>query len=233
MRASLTFAVLVMFSIVYASDSPPGFFDVPWGTSIDSTRLLSGGAGWGADGSAAEFPPELNIQVYRTNNTIAGYNATVRYYFYESRLFQTTVMFDFAKLTSYDFNYNVYRSVTEYYTYIRSNTLSFVLDVYDLLSKKYGKKEPVFKGLDPRYTFVRLDALVKQERWNFRYHPFDFYQMIVTSSYALWDFPHTRVIFSINISAPDKRFEYTLSAASLDMVQMVTIRRDKLRMSGL
>ncbi len=229
---SLLFVSAVV-STLYAIDSPPAFYDIPWGTSADSVRILTKGQGWNTDNVGSEFPSDLKITVFNTNVTIAGYSASVRYYFWENKLFQSTVIFDFKELTSYDFNYNVYRSVSEYYSFIRSKTLTFVFDIYDLLAKKYGKKEPIFKGLDPRFTFFRLDALVKQEKWNFRYHPYDFFQMIATSSYARWDFPHTRVIFSVNISAADKRFEYLLSSASLDMVELVTARRDQLRMSGL
>jgi hypothetical protein len=233
MRTVFFIAIFSIVVISYGVDSPPAFYDIPWGTPPDSVRLMTKGQGWNVDKVGSEFPQDLNITVYNTDVTIAGYSASIRYYFWENKLFQSTVVFDFKDLTSYDFNYNVYRSVSEYYTFIRSNTLTFVFDIYDLLAKKYGKKEPVFKGLDPRFTFVRLDALVKQERWNFRYHPYDFYQMIATSSYARWDFPGTRVIFSVNISAADKRFDYSLSAASLDMVEEVTIKRDQLRMSGL
>lgn len=230
-----TFIVILIISAgsLFAADSPPAFYDIPWGTSADSVRLLTKGQGWNIDRVGLEFPKDLNISVFNTSVTIAGYSASIRYYFWDNRLFQSTVIFDFKELASYDFNYNVYRSVSEYYAFIRSKTLTFVFDVYDLLAKKYGKKEPVFKGLDPRFTFVRLDALVKQERWNFRYHPYDFYQMIAGSSYARWDFPKTRVIFSVNFSAADKRFEYLLSAASTVMVDEITERRDQYRMSGL
>jgi hypothetical protein len=143
------------------------------------------------------------------------------------------VEFDFSSLATYDFNYNVYRSVNEYYHAIRSRTLTFVHDIFDLLRKKYGKKEPVFEGLDPRNVFVPLDKYVNRERWNLRYHPYDYYQSIVTSAYAQWLFPETRVIFSTKISAPDKRFDYTLSLTSLDYAEKVNEMKDQLRMQDL
>ncbi len=141
--------------------------------------------------------------------------------------------FNFNRLKNYDFNYNVFRSVNEYYYAIRNSTISFINDIYDLLQKKYGKKEPVFKGLDPRLMFVKLDRYVKQERWNLRYHPYDYYTHIVSSSYARWDFPKTRVVFSLNLSAPDKRFDYRLSSVSLDMEREIKKKRDELLMKGL
>ena len=87
-----------------------------------------------------------------------------------------------------------------------------MLDLEKKMVKKYGMKEPVFKGLDPRSMFVKLDAYLKRERWNLRYHPYDYYQRIVTAAYARWDFPKTRVIFSVNISAIDTAAPNHISA---------------------
>lgn len=215
------------------SSSPDGFNGAVWGSTPAQVQQATAAAGWQADRVAQDFPPEMGVTAFRANSTIAGYRAAVTYYFWQDKFFQATVRFDFDDLASFDFNYNVYRSVNEYYSVIRARTLNFVQDVYTLLGKKYGKKQPVFKGLDPRYAFVRLDAYLKQERWNLRYHPYDYYQRIVTAAYARWDFPKTRVIFSINIAAPDKRFEYALSAVSLDMEKGVQKELDRLRMRGL
>jgi hypothetical protein len=216
-----------------ASSSPDGFNGAVWGSAPAQVQQAVGAAGWQPDRAAQDFPPEMGVAAFRNNSTIAGYKAAVTYYFWKDKYFQATVRFDFDDLASFDFNYNVYRSVNEYYSVIRARTLNFVRDIYALLGKKYGKKEPVFKGLDPRYAFTRLDAYLKQERWNLRYHPYDYYQRIVTASYARWDFPKTRVIFSINISAPDKRFDYALSAVSLDMEKAVRNELDSLKMRGL
>jgi len=215
------------------SSSPNGFNGATWGSTAAQVQRDVGATGWQPDRVAQDFPPEMGVTAFRVNSTIAGYKAAVTYYFWKDKFFQATVRFDFDDLASFDFNYNVYRSVNEYYSAIRARTLNFVLDIYSLLGKKYGKKEPIFKGLDPRYAFTRLDAYLKQERWNLRYHPYDYYQRIVTASYARWDFPKTRVIFSINISAPDKRFEYALSATSLDMEKDVQTELDRLKMRGL
>jgi CRISPR/Cas system endoribonuclease Cas6 (RAMP superfamily) len=111
--------------------------------------------------------------------------------------------------------------------------MGFVHEIYKLLESKYGKKRPVFKGLNPLEIFSKLDSYLKLERWNLRYHPYDFYQRIVTSAYARWDFPKSRIIFSINISAPDKRFDYILSAASLEMKRAIDDEIEQLRSSGL
>ncbi len=215
------------------SSSPDGFNGAFWGSPAAQVQRDVGATGWQPDRVAQDFPPEMGVTAFKTNSTIAGYKAAVTYYFWRDKFFQATVRFDFDDLASFDFNYNVYRSVNEYYMAIRARTLNFVTDIYTLLGKKYGKKEPIFRGLDPRYAFTRLDAYLKQERWNLRYHPYDYYQRIVTASYARWDFPKTRVIFSINISAPDKRFEYALSATSLDMEKAVQTELDSLKMRGL
>jgi len=215
------------------SSSPDGFNGAEWGSTPAEVQKAVGAANWQPDRVAADFPPEMGVTAFRANSTIAGYKAAVTYYFWQNRFFQATVRFDFDDLASFDFNYNVYRSVNEYYSVIRARTLNFVQDIYTLLGKKYGKKQPVFKGLDPRFAFVRLDAYLKQERWNLRYHPYDYYQRLVTAAYARWDFPKTRIIFSINISAPDKRFEYALSAVSLDMEKDVNKELDRLKMRGL
>ena len=106
-------------------------------------------------------------------------------------------------------------------------------DIYELLRKKYGTKEPVFKGLDPRHVFSELDRYVLRERWNLRYHPYDFYLNIVTSSYARWDFPRTRVIFSLNIAAAQKRFDYQLSLSSIDQAASLQKAMDAVRAKGL
>jgi hypothetical protein len=212
---------------------PNGFNGAEWGAAPADVQRAVGAAGWQPDPIAQSFPQGMGVTAFRANSQIAGYNAAVTYYFYQNRFFQATVRFNFDDLANFDFNYNVYRSVNDYYSVIRARTINFVQDIYTLLAKKYGKKEPVFKGLDPRFAFARLDAYVKQERWNLRYHPYDYYQRIVTASYARWDFPKTRVIFSINISAPDKRFEYALSAVSLDMEREVNTEMDRLKMQGL
>ena len=226
-------AIVFMFPYLSFSQSPDGFNNANWGTSSAEVKKAVNAQGWQADPVSKDFPQDLKVTVFKASSLIAGYKAVTRYYFWEDRFFQATVSFDFDKLKTFDFNYNVFRSVNEYYSVIRSNTLVFVNDVYALLRKKYGMKEPVFKGLDPRMVFVRLDAYLRQERWNLRYHPYDYYQHIITAAYARWDFPKTRVIFSINISAPDKRFDYQLSAASLDLEVLINKKMNELRMQGL
>lgn len=219
--------------VAFGATDPGGFNDAPWGSSQEQVRATINPGQWLSDPSAAKFPADLKITVYRTNTEIAGKKATVKYYFQEDSFFQATVFFDFEDLKSYDFNYNVFRSVNEYYLAVRSRTLVFVHDIYDLLKKKYGMKEPVFEGLDPRSVFVKLDSYVKKERWNLRYNPYDYYLKINTAAYARWDFPKTRVIFSINISASDKRFDYTLSLSSLRLERAIKQKMDSLRMKGL
>lgn len=213
--------------------SPDGFNGAAWGSTPAEVQRAAGVNAWQPDPVARDFPPEMGVTAFRANSTIAGYPAVVTYYFWQDRFFQATVRFPFNDLVNFDFNYNVYRSVNEYYSAIRARTLNFTQDIYTLLRKKYGQKQPVFRGLDPRHSFVRLDEYLKRERWNLRYHPYEYYRRIVTASYARWDFPKTRVIFSINISAPDKRFDYQLSAVSLDLERDVQKELDRLKMRGL
>lgn len=227
------FLIILCPLMILGGTDPGGFNDAPWGSSQEQVRSIVKPSQWLSDPSAAEFPADLKITVYRTNAEIAGYKATVKYYFQEDSFFQATVFFNFEDLKFYDFNYNVFRSVNEYYIAVRSRTLLFVHDIYDLLRKKYGMKEPVFKGLDPRTIFVKLDSYVKKERWNLRYHPYDYYLKINTAAYAEWDFPKTRVIFSINISASDKRFDYILSLSSLKLEKSIQEKMYQLRMKGL
>lgn len=225
--------IIAFLAPVISAQPFPGFNDARWGSAPQEVRQAVDAQEWQPDPRADEFPEEMNVTVFRTQGEVAGYNATTRYYFWQDRFFQATVEFDFEELAEYDFNYNVYKSVSEYYSEIRNRTLVFIRDVYSLLGKKYGKKQPVFKGLDPRFAFTRLDAYLRQERWNLRYHPYDFYKRIVTAAYARWDFPKTRLLFSINIAAPDKRFDYSLSAVSLDLEKEINDEMDRLRMEGL
>lgn len=217
----------------YAAQPPEGFQNAQWGMSPEEVRKAADIGGWQSIPVDPAFPQDLGITMYAASSTVAGYPAQVKYYFIEKKFFQATITFNFDQLKTFDFNYNVFISVDRYYRAIHDQTITFVADIYDLLHKKYGKKQPVFKGLDPRYIFKYTDAYIKQEIWNLRYHPSEYYKRIVTAAYARWDFPKTRVIFSINISAVDKRFDYQLSCTSLDLEKAVNKKKDALRMTGL
>jgi hypothetical protein len=231
-------AALALTLISAPPNSPSISFDgwngAKWGSTPDAVRQATGAINWQADqAGAGAFPQDVTITVFRGTGTIAGYPANITYYFHENRFFQATVRFNFDDLKTYDFNYNVFRSVNEYYTAIRNRTLVFVHDIYDLLRKKYGEKKPYFKKLDPKECFVNLDGYLKRESWNLRYHPYDYYLHIIADSYARWDFPTTRVIFSLSINAPEKRFDYTLSLASIKLSSRILSIKDSLRMKGL
>ncbi len=225
--------ILSLLAVPFAQEPPNGYENAAWGSSAAQVQTILKIQNWQPDQSTKNFPPDLNITVFKETTEINGRKATVQYYFWEDKFFQSTIRFEFNDLKNFDFNYNVYRSVNEYYTVIRSKSLVFVHDIYALLNKKYGMKEPVFKGLDPRSMFVKLDAYLKRERWNLRYHPYDYYQRIVTAAYARWDFPKTRVIFSVNISAIDKRFDFLLSHTSLDLERLINKKMDQLRYQRL
>lgn len=225
--------LFIIYSLLAAQQQPvTGFNGAKWGSQPDEVRTATGVKNW-LPMPVEGFPEQMNIKVFSSNTTIAGYSAVVKYYFWNDLFFQATTSFNFNELENFDFNYNVYRSVNEYYSAIRNKTMGFVHEIYKLLESKYGKKRPVFKGLNPLEIFSKLDSYLKLERWNLRYHPYDFYQRIVTSAYARWDFPKSRIIFSINISAPDKRFDYILSAASLEMKRAIDDEIEQLRSSGL
>ena len=217
---------------LYAAEPPVGFQDAEWGNTPEQVKAAAKIGAWQTVADNG-FEPDLNVTVYSAPAQIAGYPATVKYYFFENKFFQTTTVFDFDELKTFDFNYNVFISVDRYYRAIHDKTVTFVTDIYDLLRKKYGKKQPVFKGLDPRHIFVKTDKYIKQELWNLRYHPSEYYKRIVTAAYARWDFPKTRILFSINISAIDKRFDYKLSLVSLDLEEEINKKKDSLRMQGL
>jgi hypothetical protein len=217
-----------------AAEPPVGYNAAVWGASPEQVKSVLKPQSWQGDASTEKgFPEDLKVSVFKSNETVAGYKAVVKYYFMENKFFQVTVVFPFDEFVNYDFNYNVFRSVNEYYNDIRSKTSVFVNDIYELLYKKYGKKEPVFKGLDPKHLFINLDMYLAQERWNLRYHPYDYYLRIKTSAYARWDFPKTRIIFSLSVAASEKRFEYQLSQTSLDLENAIQKKMDSLRMRGL
>lgn len=233
-----TYAILILilsiFSFwIHAAQPPLGYQSALWGMSPADVQKEVKPTAWQPVSVAATFPPDLNITAFSTPTTIAGYRARITYYFFADSFFQVTIVFDFNQLINFDFNYNVFISVDKYYRAIHDQTLTFVHDIYALLRKKYGKKQPVFKGLDPRYVFKYTDAYIHQELWNLRYHPSEYYKRIVTSAYARWDFPKTNVIFSINISAKDKRFDYQLSLTSIDLTKKINQLKDSLQMQGL
>ncbi len=233
-KSHIILIILSICLICHGAEPPVGFQGALWGMSPGEVRKASGASGWQQASSADEsFPQDLNISVFAASSPIAGYQAKVKYYFYEKKFFQATIVFNFDHLKSFDFNYNVFISVDKYYRAIHGQTLTFVDDIYKLLRKKYGKKQPVFKGLDPRNVFKLTDAYINQELWNLRYHPSEYYKRIVTAAYARWDFPKTRILFSINISAKDKRFDYQLSLTSLDHEKEINEIKDELRMKGL
>jgi len=229
----LLFSAFISLSSAQAANPPEGFQGAAWGSPPEKVRTDAGISQWQDMGADNGFAPELNVKVYTASTTVAGYPASVKYYFFDNKFFQATVSFPFPNLVDFDFNYNVFISVDRYYRAIHDQTLTFVADIYSLLRKKYGTKEPIFEGLDPRNIFKATDLYIKQELWNLRYHPSEYYKRIVTAAYARWDFPKTRVLFSINISAPDKRFDYQLSAVSLDLEKEINEKKDLLRMRGL
>ncbi|MBN1982920.1 MAG: hypothetical protein JW795_15420 [Chitinivibrionales bacterium] len=233
-----TAAVILLFSLGLeklscAVEPVVGFQNALWGMTPEEVKKISNIQAWQQEAVQEQFAQGTAIELFSVDSKVAGYKAKIRYYFFQQRFFQATVNFDFSHLKTYDFNYNVFISVDKYYRAIHDQTIVFVDDIYALLQKKYGKKQPVFQGLDPRYMFRALNQYVKQEVWNFRYHPYEYYRQITTSAYAQWNFPKTRAIFSLALSAKDKRFDYTLSLTSLDLESQINIYKDSIRLSGL
>jgi hypothetical protein len=217
----------------YAAEPFNGFQNALWGAKPDDVKKNNNPQSWIALVPGNEFPKELNIKMFSATQTIAGKAASVKYYFQDDKFFQATVRFNFDNLKTFDFNYNVYQSVDGYYRAIHDQTLTFVYDVFDLLRKKYGKKEPAFKGVDPRSIFKTADEYLKKEAWNLRSYPYEYYKKIAASAYAQWDLPKTRIIFSIRISAPEKQFDYELSLSSNDLAAMINVKKDSLRIQNL
>jgi len=220
-----------------SSPNPDGYRDIPWGTSIAQARAILTGVTLTEiprdSRRDRQFPDGVNITRYRITDSVAGYPARTELYFFNDQFFQAVVNFNFDRFKNYDFNYNVFISVDRYYNDIRATTLNFVADIYSLLAQKYGKKQPTFRGLDPRHSFVDLDNYLAQERWNLRYNPSEYHKKIATQSFAQWIFPKTEVRFSIAISAFDRRFDYILSLASNDLLKEVERSISDARKRGL
>ncbi len=228
---------ILVFSFVtlaLAIEAPVGVHEVPWGSAPAAVqgRANPRPNGWTAV-PATGMPEGLPITSFSTRGTIAGYNCNTTYYFYQNRLFQATVKFDFEDLKTFDFNYNVFISVDKYYKEIRTRTLTFVADIYNLLSAKYGRKQPVFMNLDPRMVLMDTDNYIGQERWNLRYHPSEYHKRILGRAYARWTYPKTEINFAVNIAAADKRFDYTLSFVSTELRREIEKAVKTQRATGL
>jgi hypothetical protein len=239
-HTSSVFGTLLLISIVgacqlYAAAGIPavGFGGAVWGMNPIAVKSAINPKQWQKAPSDSSFPATLAVTVYTSPLSVAGYPANASFYFAEDRFFQVTLAFDQSKLKNFDFNYNVFQSVNKFYSAIHDQTQGFVFDIFDLLEKKYGRKQPVFDGLDPRRMFLESDKYLNRERWNLRYYPYDFYKKIIVNAYARWNFPKTVVIFSLAIDAPNKIFDYSLSLTSTDFAVYLNKKKDLLRMQNL
>jgi hypothetical protein len=226
-------SVLCTIVVAHAADSFDGFQNARWGMAPDAVRKSNNPASWSALPPDNGFPKDLKVTTFMASQEIAGKAASVTYYFFDNKFFQATARFNFDQLKNFDFNYNVYRSVDSYYRAIHNQTLTFVFDIFDLLRKKYGKKEPAFRGADPRRIFGELDEYLKKESWNLRSYPYDYYKKIGATAFARWEFPNTTVVFSIALVAPEKQFDYLLSLTSASLAATVNAKKDSLRTQGL
>lgn len=221
----MKFSFLIYFIVivpVFSTIPPEGYRDVLWGTSlVEVQQAFEGKTFRKITPQDMQFPENVPLSCFAIDDVVAGYPAKTEFYFFEERFFQVLIRFDFDRLKTYDVNYNVFISVDRYYTEIRATTLLFVADIYELLYQKYGRKEPTFRTLDPRFCFVETDKYLAQERWNLRYKPSEYYKCIVAQSYAEWRFPKTEIRFAVALSASEQRFDYTLSLVSLDLLSEV------------
>jgi hypothetical protein len=235
MRRAFLTVLLPCLLVHSAPDERPldGFGEAVWGMSPSEVRAAAGATQWTNVSSQVTFPAQVQVTAFSAPARVAGYPSSITYYFVQDKFFQATVKFDFSELVTYDFNYNVYRSVDEYYRAIHGRTVVFVRDIYDLLRKKYGKREPVFDKLDPRRIFADTDEYLRREQWNLRYNPYEYYKRIACSAFARWTFPKTLVSFSVAISAADKRFDYILSLASSELQHLVNEAKDAARQKDL
>jgi len=229
----LLFFVAATAPELFAAVPFNGFQNALWGAKPDDVKKNNNPQTWTALPPGNEFPKELNITIFNATQTLAGKAAVVKYYFQDSKFFQATARFNFDNLKAFDFNYNVYQSVDKYYRAIHDQTLTFVFDVFDLLRKKYGKKRARLQGRRPEVHFKNTDEYLKKEAWNLRSYPYEYYRKIAASAFAQWDLPKTRIIFSINLSAPEKLFDYELSLSSNDMTAMINAKKDSLRIQNL
>jgi len=217
--------------------NPDGYRGIAWGsTAAQATAVLQGVqlTQLADRPRTATFPAALNVVRYQIlADTVAGYPARTTLYFYNDQFFQAVVDFNFNRFVNFDFNYNVFISVERFYNELRATTLNFVADIYALLTERYGRRQPVFRTLDPRNSFVELDNYLARERWNLRYNPSEFHRRIQTQSFAQWRFPRTEVRFSIAISAFDNRFEYVLSLASTELMAQIQRSINDIRSQGL
>ena len=232
MKRCGAFLLLAAISL-HGAEPFNGFENAPWGISPDEVKKDNSPQSWSLLPPENGFPKELNVTIFNASQNIAGQPAAVKYYFVDDKFFQATVKFNFNRFKTFDFNFNVYRSVDSYYQAIRQQTLTFVFDIFDLLRKKYGKKEPSFKGVDPRFIFAQTDEYLKKEAWNLRSYPYDYYKKINASAYARWIFPNTYIIFSIAVNAPEKQFDYILSLSSVSLAETVNAKKDSLLMQNL
>ncbi len=230
-QAALIFLIIFF---IYAKENPVGVHGVSWGSSsaATETQAVPAAENWRAT-TSDNMPANLPITAFSSDAKIAGYDAQTTYYFFNDMLFQATIKFNFDYLKSYDFNYNVFNSVDRYYREIRTKTLTFVNHIYNMLKSKYGRKQPVFMPLDPRLVLMDTDNYLGQERWNHRYHPSEYYKRIIGRAYARWKYPKTEINFAVNISAADKRFDYTLSFVSTELFREVQKAVKAEKTSGL
>lgn len=229
----LKLILILIPTLLLGATAPIGYENTIWGDSPQKVKTSISSKGFSPVSLKEKFPTQLNITTYRATQTVAGYNSETTYFFYNNKLFQVTLRFTVPGLKNYDFNYNVFVSVDKYYREIRSKSLIFIQTIYKLLENKYGMKQPVFKGLDPKNAFISTDNYLKQERWNLRYAPSEYYKRILASAYAKWLYPKTEITFAVNISAPDKRFDYTLSYVSTLLKDRIIKESKKLNSTGL
>ncbi len=228
------YILLLLCFPLFAITPPVGFNEVPWGSAPATVQSQAKPkpSTW-TTVPATGMPTTLPITAFSSQDSIAGYKATTTYFFYQNKLFQATTVFNFDDLKNFDFNYNVFLSVDRYYQEIRKRTLTFVADIYSLLNAKYGKKQPLFMPLDPSRVLMDTDNYIGQERWNLRYHPSEYYKRIIGRAYARWTYPKTEINFAVNISASDKRFDYTLNYVSTDLRKQIENDVKTQRGSGL
>ncbi|MBD3359056.1 MAG: hypothetical protein GF363_18020, partial [Chitinivibrionales bacterium] len=113
-----------MFALGHAVEPPDGFQGAAWGASPAEVRAAAELDAWRRINEPNDFPPAVGITTYSARTEIAGYPATVKYYFFGEKFFQATIAFDFSNLENFDFNYNVFISVDRYYRAIHDQTIT-------------------------------------------------------------------------------------------------------------
>ncbi|MFW5774984.1 MAG: hypothetical protein ACOCW2_01725, partial [Chitinivibrionales bacterium] len=85
----LVSALLFTFPL-FSAEAPTGFQNAGWGMGPQEVATAAGVENWQQKPPEGDFPAGVDITTYVSDQTIAGYEAQVSYYFFEQQFFQAT-----------------------------------------------------------------------------------------------------------------------------------------------